>query len=300
MGVLTKMTSQQDVRVPPDKSFNKTTLRPGTGLVRPNEGSTCNIRITKPDDLTLDDTLIGYPLGDETTIKLGDGEGELSHIIDTCLEMMLPGELCQIEVAIETLDKIVGKKTRISNGRQDLENNICETLACIHQTVAFEIELNSFTRNKDIFEMTLEDRLDRAVSFKTKGSNCFGCGKVGKAEMFYLRAVKYVITVDPLDIMDASDETRTQLNTLKCACLLNIAACKLKFKRFEHVISHCTKVLAINKDNVKGLFRRGMAYMELQEYEKSKEDFDHALRLQPTSKPLKQQRQVLHERIKKT
>ncbi|XP_033642726.1 70 kDa peptidyl-prolyl isomerase-like [Asterias rubens] len=297
MGIATKMTSVNpratgDVQVSRDKSFIKTVLHPGTGLLRPNEGAMCVVCITKPDgDITDDEALLGYPVGDEITIKLGDGEGVMSHVIDTCVEMMLPGETCQVKIAPQTKSSLPKLNSK--------ESNKHDNFASIKQPIVYEIALNSFTRDKEIFEMSTEDKVDRAINFKTRGSTCFTCGIFGKAEKFYLRALRYLITIDPLDMEETTDESTVLINTLKCACLLNIAACKLKMKCYEHAVIHCTKALALDSNNVKGLFRRGMAYMELQEYEQSQQDLDHALHLQPTSKPVKVQRQLLHERVKK-
>ncbi|XP_022089010.1 peptidyl-prolyl cis-trans isomerase FKBP62-like [Acanthaster planci] len=284
------MKSQNVEQLSPCRSFTKRIISPGSGLARPNEGSTCTVQIIQLGGSTqLDEALIGYSLNQETRICLGDGEGAMSHIIDTCVEMMLPGETCRMQVAMEMIQEVI--QMRQNNLKID-----CKTL--LQKPVVFQIELKSLRRDKDIYEMTVTERVDRASKFKSKGSSCFSCGKLQKAEAFYIRALKYLLTVDPLEITDETDATKEVFNTVKSACLLNLAACKLKYKSYEHVVSHCTKALAIDSSNPKGYFRRGIAYMELQDYELAKADFDEAMHLEPTSKPLRQQRQILQERMR--
>ncbi|XP_038045764.1 peptidyl-prolyl cis-trans isomerase FKBP62-like [Patiria miniata] len=293
MGVTAKtspMNMQSVEQSSPCRSFTKTVISPGSGLVRPNEGSMCTVQISQSGDSThLDEALIGYPLGEETVICLGFGEGLVSHIVDACLEMMLPGETCKMEVALETMREIASRQQSIMK---------VDSESLLQQPAVLQIELKSLVRGKDIHEMTVDDKFERAAKFKTKGSRCFSCGKLQKAETFYLRALKYIITIDAPELDDETDATREKFNALKCACLLNVAACKLKYKCYEHVVSHCTKALAVDGNNPKGYFRRGIAYMELQDYEKAKADFDQAVRFEPTSKPLKQQRQILLDRMK--
>lgn len=48
-------------------------------------------------------------------------------------------------------------------------------------------------------------------------------------------------------------------------CNLNLAQCYIKLKEYKSAISHTSKVLEIEQDNVKALYRRGISYMALQE-----------------------------------
>jgi Flp pilus assembly protein TadD len=52
----------------------------------------------------------------------------------------------------------------------------------------------------------------------------------------------------------------------------------------ENVIKYANKLLQMNPDNVKILFRRGMAYTNMMEFEKAKEDLVKANKLEPQDK----------------
>lgn len=50
---------------------------------------------------------------------------------------------------------------------------------------------------------------------------------------------------------------------------LNSAQMQLKTNAYFAAVENCTKVLNDDENNLKGLYRRGVAYLNLQEFEKS-------------------------------
>ena len=64
-------------------------------------------------------------------------------------------------------------------------------------------------------------------------------------------------------------ETKQLLNILR----LNISQAYLKLNMYSDVIDNCSKVLKEEDDCVKALFRRGVAYSRLQEFDKAKVHF---------------------------
>ena len=63
------------------------------------------------------------------------------------------------------------------------------------------------------------------------------------------------------------------------ACALNVAACSLKLKDNRKCVKYCTGVLKECPSNVKALFRRGSAYVEMGEWEQAKRDLHKAKEL---------------------
>lgn len=61
-------------------------------------------------------------------------------------------------------------------------------------------------------------------------------------------------------------ETKQLLNILR----LNISQAYIKLNKYSEVIDNCSKVLKEEDDCVKALFRRGVAYSRLQEFDKAK------------------------------
>ena len=56
---------------------------------------------------------------------------------------------------------------------------------------------------------------------------------------------------------------------LKVTCFVNLVVCKHKMKEYQSIINITDQVIEMDPNNVKCLYFRGNAFMELQEYEKS-------------------------------
>lgn len=54
---------------------------------------------------------------------------------------------------------------------------------------------------------------------------------------------------------------------------LNISQAYLKLNKNADVIDNCTKVLKEEADNLKALYRRGVAYSKNQDFDKAQNDF---------------------------
>lgn len=81
-----------------------------------------------------------------------------------------------------------------------------------------------------------------------------------------------------------SEEEKEQAKILKISCNLNNAACKLKLKDYEEAVKICTKVLDIDDKNIKALYRRANAYINLVELELAKTDIKKALEIDPNNR----------------
>ena len=78
-----------------------------------------------------------------------------------------------------------------------------------------------------------------------------------------------------------SDEEKQQAKVLKVTCNLNNAACKLKLKDYKQAEKLCTKVLKIDGRNVKALYRRAQAYIQLVDLDLAEIDKKKALEICP-------------------
>lgn len=66
----------------------------------------------------------------------------------------------------------------------------------------------------------------------------------------------------------------------------NLTLCYLKEKDYHSVIKYADKLLEMNPENVKILYRRGMAYTNLMEFEKAKSDLTKANKIEPSNKQI--------------
>ena len=66
--------------------------------------------------------------------------------------------------------------------------------------------------------------------------------------------------------------------------VLNMAAAFILDKKWDEALKECTKVLEIQENNVKALFRRGQCYLGKRDYDLALEDFNTAKNLEPNDK----------------
>uniref|UniRef100_A0A0D3D4S8 peptidylprolyl isomerase n=1 Tax=Brassica oleracea var. oleracea TaxID=109376 RepID=A0A0D3D4S8_BRAOL len=99
--------------------------------------------------------------------------------------------------------------------------------------------------------------------------------------------------IDGLD--RAVMKMKKQAKALKVACNLNDAACKLKLQDYKQL---CTKVFELESANVKALYRRAQAYMELADFDLAEFDVKKALEIDPNNREGKVEQRRLKEKMK--
>jgi len=244
------------------KCYNKQILECGEGLYTPNERSLVSISLqytkSQPSQCVLQ-------------ITIGDGSTFVDEVIEHCVCSMKKNEKCQIEILNTYLQKYCADDERWKH--------LCGSdLVCV-------IQLLSFTRATDVWKLSLEERLEAATHCKTIGTSLFQQHKVLLAARKYSKALQYII---PLQYNGESDQ-RQDVLLLKAACLSNLAACHLKLEQFEDVCKVCSKVLSCDAGNVKCLYRRGVAYSKLNDYELARKDLSRAKELEPNNKAIVEQ-----------
>lgn len=85
---------------------------------------------------------------------------------------------------------------------------------------------------------------------------------------------------------------------MKVACNLNNAACKLKLKDYKQAEKLCTKVLDLDGRNVKALYRRAQAYIQMADLDLAEFDIKKALEIDPDNRDVKLEYKTLKEKVK--
>ena len=146
-----------------------------------------------------------------------------------------------------------------------------------------------------IGEEQVVDGLDRVVMTmkKEEGNALFKVGKYFRASKKYDKAAKYIEHDTSF-----SEEEKKQSKPLKVTCNLNNAACKLKLKDYNQAEKLCTKVLELESQNVKDLYRRAQAYIQTADLELAEIDIKKALEIDPNNRDVKLEYRALKEKQK--
>ena len=245
----------------------KRILEHGEGLYKPNERSVVSISLSQHYK--------SQPIcsANEVRLTIGDSTSFVDEMIEQCVCTMKEGEKCEIEISHGNL-KQYDFDEQWTTCKDDL---VC----CIH--------LKSFTRATDVWRLSVQERMDLVMYYKNNGNTLFRQSRTLAAIKQYSKALKLSI---PLEYHCRPEEKQDMLVT-KGTCLSNLSACYLKLGNFEYVHRFCTKALTCGVTDIKCYYRRGIAYMRMNDFALAKEDFSKAQEIEPTNKAILEQLRIL-------
>ncbi|KAI5058641.1 hypothetical protein GOP47_0026811 [Adiantum capillus-veneris] len=258
-----------------DKRVVKKVLKAGEGYEKPNDGTKAKVKyIAKLEDGTVFE-------------KEGYGDDLFEFVTDE--EQVIPG----LDKAVGTMNKgesaLVTIPPEYGFGSAEVQRPLA--LVPPNSTLTYEVELVEFQKEKESWDMNTEEKIEAAGKKKEDGNLLFKAGKYERASKKYDKAAKFIEYDSSF-----SDEEKKQAKVLKTSCYLNNAACKLKLKDFKEAAKLCTKVLELESRNVKALYRRAQAYIEMADLDLAELDIKKALEIDPSNRDVKLEYRTLKQR----
>ena len=147
----------------------------------------------------------------------------------------------------------------------------------------------------DTNKITTENIIDAIKKIKNVGNTYFVEEKYALAEKKYKKALRYYDWL--IKTTDVSEKD-ANIRNLKIFILLNLTAVKRHQSMFRESLNLCNQVLFIEENNTKALFRRGQAYVGLNEYELGLEDLKRSLNQDPNNKEIAKEIDKLNKTMK--
>eukprot|EP00268_Persea_americana_P026861 TRINITY_DN263_c0_g2_i1.p1 TRINITY_DN263_c0_g2~~TRINITY_DN263_c0_g2_i1.p1 ORF type:complete len:577 (+),score=198.04 TRINITY_DN263_c0_g2_i1:428-2158(+) len=261
-----------------DKKVMKKILQEGEGYEHPNDGAVVQVKlIGKLQDGTI---FLKKGHDEEPPFEFKTDEEQVIDGLDRAVITMKKGEVALVTIAPEYAFSSVESK-------QDL------AVVPPNSSVFYEVELVSFVKEKESWDMNNAEKIDAAGKKKEEGNTLFKVGKYAKASKRYAKAAKFIEYDSSF-----SEEEKQQSKVLKVTCNLNNAACKLKLKDYKEAEKLCSKVLEIESRNVKALYRRAQAYIHLADLDLAELDIKKALEIDPNNRDVKLEYKTLKEKVK--
>ncbi|XP_031479364.1 peptidyl-prolyl cis-trans isomerase FKBP62-like isoform X1 [Nymphaea colorata] len=260
------LSFKQVVDVMGDSYVLKKVLREGEGLDTPNDGAVVHVRYKG----MFEDGTIFEKMGfdqEEGALFVVDEEQVIPGL-DRTFATMKKGELSTVTI-----------KPNYGFGDAEVKRDLA--IVSPNSTVIYEIEMISFTKEKEPWEMDTREKIDAAAKKKEEGNILFKSGKYQQA------AKKYTKAADCLNEGSFEDGEEKAAKTLKVSCWLNNAACSLKLNNFNDTIQLCSKVLDIESQNVKAMYRRAQAYIGTFDLDLAELDVRTALEVDPGNREIK-------------
>ena len=260
-----------------DKKVVKKILSEGQGYERPNEGAVVKVKLTGK---LKDGTVFVTKGHEEELFQFRTDEEQVIDGLDRGVMSMKKGEVALLTIAPE-----------YAFGSAESQQELAVVPS--NSTVYYEVELVSFEKEKESWDLNTQEKIEAAGKKKEEGNVLFKAGKYVRASKRYDKAVKFI----EYDSSFSTDEKK-QAKTLKVACNLNNAACKLKLKEYKEAEKLCTKVLELESTNVKALYRRAQAYMQLADLDLAEFDIKKALDIDPDNREVKLEYRTLKDKVK--
>jgi FK506-binding protein 4/5 len=222
----------------------KVTIGKGEGWRKPEDDSICSV------------TMIG---------RIGSENGEIflntqNNVID--IDISSPESPVGVETMLLSMKK--GQRAQFWIEKDEMYQGkefkgigpyYLKTVPANTEIVFFEVHMVNFEFPKELWELTVDDKLQLSNKRKAIGNIFFKQGQYSRSKKRYENALKLW-----QHEKDLNDLQKTEVNKLKIACLSNIAFVLIKEKQWNMVLEKTTEVLQLDKNNCKALFRRGQAY----------------------------------------
>ncbi|KNA22518.1 hypothetical protein SOVF_033510 [Spinacia oleracea] len=201
---------------------------------------------------------------DGQPLEFCSGEGLVPEGFEMSVRLMLPGEIALVTCPPDYAYDKFPRPDNVPEGTY----------------VEWEIELLGFEMPKDWTGLDFKSIMAEAENIRCTGNRLFKEGKYGLAKAKYEKVLRDFNHVNPQD-----DEEGKEFLIARNMLHLNVAACYLKMGECRKSIETCDKVLDANPVHVKAIYRRGMAYMELGEFEEAKNNFEKMMKFDKSSEP---------------
>ncbi|KAL6278020.1 hypothetical protein ACE6H2_021621 [Prunus campanulata] len=235
-----------------------------------------------PMDCPLQDSLLrvhykGMLLNEEKTVffdtrvdnhgqplEFCSGEGLVPEGFEMCVRLMVPEEIALVTCPPDYAYDKFPRPANVPEGAH----------------IQWEIELLGFEMPKDWTGLNFQTIMEEAEKIRNTGNRLFKERKFELAKAKYDKVLREFNHVNPQD-----DEEGKIFSNTRNLLHLNVAACYLKMGECRKSIETCNKVIEANPGHVKALYRRGMAYMTVGDFEEAKSDFKTMIKLDKSTEP---------------
>ncbi|KAI7748811.1 hypothetical protein M8C21_019574 [Ambrosia artemisiifolia] len=260
-----------------DNKVSKKVLKEGEGYDRPNDSAVVQVKLTGK----LEDGTVFVKKGhDEVPFEFKIDEEQVIDGLDRGVKTMKKGEVSLLTIHPE-----------YAFGSTESHQEYATIAA--NSTVYYEVELISFEKEKNLWELTTQEKIEACMRKKEEGNSLFKKQKYERASKRYEKALSFI----EYDSAFNEDE-KQQAKLLKNSCNLNNAACKLKLRDYKQAVKLCTKVLDADSKNVKAFYRRAQACIQLVDLDLAEMDIKKALEIDPDNRDVKLEYKLLREKVK--
>lgn len=222
---------------------------------------------------------------DSAKVRLGDSD--VSPGVELALRRMKCGEKAVVHCENRFAFGSTGRTALKDSDERDVPQDT---------DVDFEVEILSLGTTAPCAAMPPFDCLEECDEKRKNGNIHFRSHNLPKAAQFYGAAIKAVSEL--LSAFEKGTNEHDRVLRLMIDCGNNLGACHLKLGDFKKCEEACIAVLHLDLQNVKGLYRGGVASMMQDKFEEAGLAFKRALEVDPENKEVQREMRRLKARIR--
>ncbi|CTQ40927.1 Hsp70/Hsp90 co-chaperone CNS1 [Babesia microti strain RI] len=134
----------------------------------------------------------------------------------------------------------------------------------------------------DLYNKPFEAKIEAAQYFRNKGNELYKTNDFKNAAATYTKGLLQLDYTFPKTDQEIEifDKLRGELNA-------NAAMTAIKMESYQSALHHCNQVLCDNPNNVKVLYRKGIALSKLNRQKEAKEILTNALKIDPENSAIR-------------
>lgn len=215
--------------------------------LHPVEGDEVKINyVIKANDTVIDST------GDKLGFCYSCGGGKVYDVIDKEVKKMTKGEKKLIDLSDQDAKEILLRS-----------NTQCNDSSKV--TIQVEL-LDFYPKIKSVYEMDTKEKVDRANEIKVVAATEYKQNEFQNAITKFKEAFTFIEKIPDKEIVG-------DIFKLKVSLLLNQCNCHNRLKQYDESIKVANEVIRIDNESAKGHYYRGVAYANLDEFEKAENDY---------------------------
>jgi len=274
-----------------DYTITKTVLKEGDlDTWRPRQGATGEVEVTltsvsgiEQNILENDPRISRYfqiqDVGGRREFELGSADTEVDRTFEKCLQSFFVGEIGQVTMRSLIEPHLNGRKNEVL----DIEP--------VWIIIDCSINLVTLLNADPVYKWFPQTKLSKSREAHSAGVKLFqqqryldSFHKFQAAFQLSVLAVGPTKSVKKKDQEDPEKEVVDEAKKLKQLCYNNLAACHFQWKNYSSVVQLSDLVLKEDPSLVKTLYRRGVAHLELQQFEKAEIDLVMAHKVEPANR----------------